>query len=566
MEEMKTVEALANGVKWSKYIPKVPTPKQLAGMMMVNVKELLYGGALGGGKSEFLAMEALRFCDLPGFSSIIFRRQLTDLSMPGALMERIGQWLGPHKQAGACRYDGEQHTWSFKTVWPGTDIPGPEAKLQFGYIGGAEIRHRYQSAEYQLVAFDELGQWPDNVDYLFMHTRIRKNVCPIHGKDSTGNPNYVSNCHHCTVLSQIPLRMRSASNPGMVWVKKRFGIKPDPSLYTTPRQALLAIAEGKKVKWVGTDPEARFLASYLWDNPHLDWNSYNKMLKELPEHQRSQLQDGNWEARVNSRFKRQWQQFVQLNLPEPYLVETHDDISYFEGRNFREGSYDKVTLDSQGNIHLHESIPLTSLQRVFLTADVAVTVSQGPVDSEAGKKHSSSALSTWGVTKHQELLWLHSRKLDVEIPDLVSNAMDLNQIWQPSMNKIEVTGVGIGLAQYLERAGLPVMKNWKKKDKLENSICAQLIMKAGRVLFPINARWLEDAEDDIFQWTGLPSEPDDRIDTFSDAANELGLEVAKEISGNKTTVSCRPRAIGTIGNISNGRFSGFPGLNPPKYF
>ena len=500
--------------------------------------------------SEWLAMEALRFCDLPGFAAIIFRRQLTDLSMPGALIDRIGSWLAPHKESGMCRYSGEQHTWSFRTFWPGTDIPGPEAKLQFGYIGGAEIRERYQSAEYSLVCFDELGQWPDDQDYVFMHTRIRKNVCNIHGKDKDENPIYHPTCPQCQVLSQIPLRMRSASNPGMAWVKKRWGIKPDPTLYKTPRQALIAIDEGKKVKWVGTSPDAKFLPAYLWDNPSLNYKEYIKMLKELPEEKRSQLQDGNWESRCDSRFKRKWQQFVQLDLPEPYLTERWDEeaIKYFQGKNFREGSYSKVVIDGHGNILIQDAISFKTLDRIFTTADIAVSVSAGPVDEQLKKKSSSTVISTWGITKYQELLWLHSVKIKAEIPDVVSTIIDLNTVWHPTMNKIEANGVGIGVAQYVERAGYPVSKNMKKTDKLENSLCAQIIMKNGRVLFPINALWLEDAEDDIFQWTGVPTEPDDRIDTLSDAANELGPQVAREISNRQATAQSRPRCIGTIGS------------------
>ena len=37
--------------KWTKYIPIQPTPKQTAALLMDNVKELLYGGAAGGGKA-----------------------------------------------------------------------------------------------------------------------------------------------------------------------------------------------------------------------------------------------------------------------------------------------------------------------------------------------------------------------------------------------------------------------------------------------------------------------------------------------------------------------------------
>lgn len=542
---------ISKHLKWSKYIPNIPSPKQLAALMLSQESELLYGGALGGGKSDWLAMEALRYCDFPGYSSIIFRKHLTDLSQPGALIARIGEWLEPHKQAGSCRYDGTNHIWEFKTVWPGTDIPGPVAKLQFGYIGTASIRERYMSAEYQFVGFDELGQWVDDVDYLFMMTRIRKNVCPIHKRDSHNNPIYVPGCRYCDVLSNLPLRMRAASNPGPAWMKRRFGIKPDPTQFPTARHALIAIAEGQKVKWVGTNPEAKFLPAYLWDNPHLDYKAYNQMLKELPESERSRLQDGNWEARVDSRFKRQWQRYVQLNLPEPFLKK-NPDLKDFGRRFFdkyQDYTYDYVEYDTKGNTLVREGKPFSSLQSVFVTVDVAVSVARGPVDVQAKKKNSSTVISVWGLTEDDCLLWLHCYRYKLEIPDVLTSLIERNTVWQPTKNKVEVSGVGIGVAQWLERSGYPVTKNWKKTDKLENSMSAQILMKRFRVLFPVNAEWLEECEDTIFSWTGLPEEEDDIIDTLSDAANELGPNIARELAetshddGTVTPYNSRPISV-----------------------
>ena len=58
----------------------------------------------------------------------------------------------------------------------------------------------YQGAELQFVGFDELTQFPEN-QYNYLHSRLRKL------KDS-----------------DIPIRMRGASNPGGIghdWVKKK---------------------------------------------------------------------------------------------------------------------------------------------------------------------------------------------------------------------------------------------------------------------------------------------------------------------------------------------------------
>jgi phage terminase large subunit-like protein len=538
------LERLLN-IKWNDYIPQKPTRKQIAAMMLAHVKELMFGGALGGGKSSWLAMEALRYCDLPSFSAIIFRRQLTDLKQPGGLIPRIASWLAPHVEQGKCRYAADEHTWFFKTKYPGTDIPGPDARLQFGYIGEASIRDRYSSAEYQLVEFEELWQWPDDVDYLFMRTRIRKVVCSIHGKHSDGTPNYAKDCPYCQTLAAIPLRVRSATNPGPAWIKRRFGIIPDPTQFPNRHAALVAISEGLKVRWVGTVPHRPFIPSYLEDNQHLDANDYRAMLSEISEEERSRLEDGNWEARRNARFKRRWQRFYHLNVP-PDLLASETPMLNTDGTDrvfdMRQYSYSYVDTDIAGNTVVHDPVSIASLRKIFTTTDPAVTVRQGPVDEQVKQKRSSAVISTWGVTQDNYLLWLNFKKFRKEIPDLVEQLVNTNIIWQPQVNKIECNGVGIGVAQYTEAAGLPVSKNYRKTDKLENSISAQIMMKNGRILFPSNALWVEEAEDDVFNWTGLPAEDDDTIDTLSDAATEMAPGLAHVMSA-PTLIRSRPRAI-----------------------
>lgn len=536
--EPSPIEQMMN-IKWSRYIPHEPTRKQHAAMMLAHVKELLFGGALGGGKSDWLAYEALRYCDLPGFSAIIFRRQLTDLKQPGSLIPRIGNWLGPHADAGYCKYVGDEHAWIFKTVYPHTDIPGPNARLQFGYIGEASVRERYQSAEYQLVCFDELGQWPEDTDYKFMRSRIRKVVCSVHGKRSDGKPNFVKGCPFCDTLSSMPLRIRAATNPGPAWIKRRFGIVPDPTQFPNRHAALVAISEGMKVRWIGTIPGRPFIPSYLDDNPHLDGQDYREMLKEMSDEERSRLEDGNWEARKNARFKRRWQRF--------YLLYPDQRCFAFSETN-REGN--EVVSDPQ---------PFNSLLKIFTTVDPAVTVRQGPVDEQVKQKNSYAVISTWGITGQNSLLWLDCRKFRKEIPDLVEQLVEVNNIWQPRFNKIECNGVGIGVAQYAEAAGLPVTKNYRKSDKLENSLSAQMLMKSGRVFFPSNTDWAEMVEDDVFSWTGLPSEDDDVVDTLADAATELAPGIAHEISAPNLQRSM-PRAVFT-GNTVGGNVP-YYGLQP----
>jgi phage terminase large subunit-like protein len=223
--------------------------------------------------------------------------------------------------------------------------------------------------------------------------------------------------------------------------------------------------------------------------------------------------------------------------------------------------YAHVFYDRNGIPVVGESIPFSTFRKIYLVGDPAVTVRQGPIDDEVKQKNSYTALSIFAETKHNELLWLNLRKFRKEIPDVVENVVNMNEIWQPTRNKIEASGVGIGVAQYCEAAGLPVERMYKKTDKIENSMSAQLLMRAGKVLFPINAYWLEDAEDVIFNWTGLPSEEDDVVDNLSDGANDISLTVAREISAPQL-VRSRPRAV-MVGNHVG--FTGQNRYNIPTY-
>lgn len=542
------IERMLN-IKWSKYIPNVPTAKQLAALMLENTKELLYGGALGGGKSDFLAYEALRFCDMPDFTSIIFRKQLTDLKQPKSLIPRVAQWLEPFRASGECRYIAADHRWDFKTVYPGTDIPGPPAMLQWGYIGDAGIRERYQSAEYQLVGFDELGQWNTPVDWLFMCSRIRATVCPIHGKDSNNDPIWHPDCHICQCKKRIPLRRRAAMNPGPAWVKKRFQIVPDPRLYKTRQAALIAIQEGEKINWVGTHPYRRFIPAYLSDNPHLSEKDYREMLAEMTEDERSRLEDGNWESRKNARFKRKWVNGQYINL-------------YSHGYSF---------LDMEMN----ESItyPYSSLKTIFITVDAASTAKLyapdaddaiSAADGRKSQKPSSTCIGVWGVTYDEQLLWLDFRKFRKELPDIIETLVELNNQWSPLFNKIEVNGVGIGVAQFAELAGLPVRKNQRKSDKLENSLSAQMMMKHGQIYMAANTPWAEEAEDDIFNWTGDPDEEDDTVDILSDAALEITPKLAKKVV-HARRIPTLPRSVPTTSPYTAAPIYGLPTMVPRNH-
>ena len=234
----------------SRYIPVVPTPKQAA-FLLLSEREAFFGGGAGSGKSSSLLMAALQYVDYPDYAAIIFRRTYTDLALPGALMDMAHSWLGPTD----ARWHGTEKTWRFPSG----------ATLSFGYMETDRDNYRYQSSEYVFCAFDELTHFEED-QYRYLFSRLRR-----------------------PVASNIPIRMRSASNPGGIghdWVKQRF------------------ITEGRAEGRV-------FIPATLTDNPHLDREMYVQSLMELDPITRRQLLEGDWSARQGgSKFKREWFEIV----------------------------------------------------------------------------------------------------------------------------------------------------------------------------------------------------------------------------------------------------------------
>ena len=133
------------------------------------------------------------------------------------------------------------------------------ASLTFAYLQAERQRHRYASADFQYVGFDEVTTFTEAM-FRFLFSRLRR---------EEGH--------------KVPLRMRSASNPGNIghqWVYRRY-INP------------------------GT-PGAVFVPSKVQDNPSLDIREYLKSLDQLDPITRSRLLDGDWNVRDTGMFKRVW--------------------------------------------------------------------------------------------------------------------------------------------------------------------------------------------------------------------------------------------------------------------
>ena len=240
--------------KMTPFIPHKPTPKQQA-FLLLDCLEAMYGGAAGGGKSDALLMAALQWVDVPGYAALILRRTYADLALPGAIMDRSHSWLAPT----AAEWSERDKTWTFPSA----------ATITFGYLASPGDMYRYQSAEFQCIAWDELTQFPQE-PYLYLFSRLRR-------LEGVG----------------IPLRVRAASNPGGIghlWVYERF--MPDMT-----REAIAHRRETGRF----------FVPARLEDNPYMDQVAYRRGLAELDDITRRQLEEGLWVTDPAARpFHRDW--------------------------------------------------------------------------------------------------------------------------------------------------------------------------------------------------------------------------------------------------------------------
>ena len=234
----------------NEFIPQKPFGRQ-ARFLIYPSEEAFYGGQAGGGKSSALLMSALQYVEekhIPEgqnklkYNALIIRRTLEDLDMPNAIMDRAKQWLLPKEDEGLLVWKDQKKRFIFNSG----------ATLTFRYLSHNKHLNSYQGAELQFVGFDELTQFPEN-QYNYLHSRLRK----------------LEN-------SDIPIRMRGASNPGGIghdWVKKRF---------------------------VDDESKLPFIPSAYTDNQYLNQEEYSKQLDKLDELTRLQLKYGDWNAVLKS--------------------------------------------------------------------------------------------------------------------------------------------------------------------------------------------------------------------------------------------------------------------------
>ena len=244
--------------------------------LAANEREVLYGGSAGGGKTYSMLVDPLRYMGHSEFSGLLLRRTTEELR------ELIfkSQELYPK-------------------IWKG--IKWSERKMQW-------------TAPFSWIGFDELTQWSTPYAWNYMRSRLR------------------------STASNLPIFMRATTNPGgrgHAWVKKMF-IAPAPF-----GKAFDAtdIDTGETLKYPAGHERAgkplfkrRFIPARLSDNPYLAENGdYEAMLLSLPEQQRRQLLEGDWDIKEGAaftEFNRDVHVIEPFNIPSNWVKFRSCDYGY----------------------------------------------------------------------------------------------------------------------------------------------------------------------------------------------------------------------------------------------
>ncbi len=206
--------------------------------------EVLFGGAAGGGKSYGQIADALLVAlKYPGLKQLVLRRTFAELDKS---LIRCALSLYPRE---LFSFNSSSHTGKFKNG----------SIIDFGYCATENDVFQYQSAEYDVIRFDELTHFTE-AQYIYLISRVRG-----------------ANCY--------PKQIKSSTNPGGIghsWVKERF-IDPSPP----------------GVAFSGNDGMTRiFIPSLLDDNRFLMGSdpAYKKRLLALPMRERRALLMGDWDV------------------------------------------------------------------------------------------------------------------------------------------------------------------------------------------------------------------------------------------------------------------------------
>jgi len=337
-----------------KEIVFAPNPGPQTEFLSASEREVLYGGAAGGGKTFSLIADPMRYFSHPEFNGLILRKTTDELR---EIIWKT-QELYPKAFKGA-KWQEKKSQWVFPSG----------ARLWLTYLERDEDVLRYQGQAFSYIAFDELTQHPTPFAWNYMRSRLR------------------------TTAPDLPIFLRATSNPGGPghgWVRKMF---VDPAPANVPFTAT-DIDTGEDLKYPDTHPskagqplfQRRFIPASLYDNPYLaNDGAYEANLLSLPEMQRRQLLEGDWAVASGAAFT----EFrSNVHVVDPF--EIPDTWRKFRSADYGYSSYSAVhwyAIDPSFNT-------LIVYRELYLSKHTGRDLAKAVIEAENGEKLSYGILDS----------------------------------------------------------------------------------------------------------------------------------------------------------------------------
>ena len=276
-----------------------PNPGPQTDFLAASEREVLYGGSAGGGKSYAMLADPLRYMGHPQFSGLLLRHTTEELRELIFKSQELYPKIWP-----GIKWSERKMQWTAPSG----------ARLWMSYLDRDEDVLRYQGLAFSWIGFDELTQWGSPYAWNYMRSRLR------------------------STAPDLPIFMRATTNPGgrgHHWVKKMF---IDPAPYNKAYDAT-DIETGETLRYPAGHSKAgkplfkrRFIPARLSDNPYLaEAGDYEAMLLSLPEQQRRQLLQGDWDIKEGAaftEFDRDIHVIEPFNIPSNWVKFRACDYGY----------------------------------------------------------------------------------------------------------------------------------------------------------------------------------------------------------------------------------------------
>ena len=237
-----------------------PNPGPQTDFLAATEKEVLYGGARGGGKSYSLIVDPLRYCHLENARALIVRKTMPELRDMINHAQRLYRQAFPE-----VRWKEQEKEFKFPSG----------ARIEFGYAENEQDAQRYQGQAYTWIGIDEVGLYPTDRIFTLLKGSLR------------------------SVDPRIPTFLRMTCNPGgagMVWLKEQF---VDAAPWNETFHIPVAQPDGS-VEYI----TRRFIPAKLSDNPYLNQTvDYRNMLLSLPDKLKKMWLEGRWDIIEGAAFE-----------------------------------------------------------------------------------------------------------------------------------------------------------------------------------------------------------------------------------------------------------------------